>query len=213
MIDVALIEDNRLVREGLTTLLNGTGECRIAAAMAELDIAVLKAADPHLVLINVGAGDGSSLSMVRMMTRDIPTARVIMMDLLPVPGEVSDFVEAGVAGFIMKDATLEELVHTFRAVAGGQRVLPDELTFTLLARIADDAAARGGERVVEAVRMTPRERQVIELISEGLSNKRIASRLEVAPQTVKSHVRNIMEKLALHTRLQIAAHARPDPRS
>ena len=208
MITVALIEDHHLVREGITALLNGTGECRVVAAMAEVDIGALKAANPQIVLIDVGVSHGTSLPMVRDMATDIPTARMIMMDLLPVSAEVSDLVNAGVAGFVMKDATLEDLVETIRAVAGGRNVLPGDLTSTLFAQIADHAMARGDEQAREGVRMTPREREVIELISEGLSNKRIAARLGVAPQTVKSHVRNIMEKLALHTRLQIAAYNR-----
>lgn len=209
MIPVALIEDHRLVREGITALLNGTGECRVVAAMDDVDVAALQAADPQIVLIDVGVSHGSCLQMVRTLTRDIPTARVIMMDLLPVSEEVTDFVNAGVVGFIMKDATLENLVDTIRAVACGEHILPQELTSTLFAQIAEDAVANGAPQARESVRMTPREREVIELISEGLSNKRIASRLGIAPQTVKSHVRNIMEKLALHTRLQIAAYNRP----
>ena len=73
-----------------------------------------------------------------------------------------------------------------------------------------DAVARGRTELLEAVRMTPRELQVISLIAEGLSNKEIAGRMHIATHTVKSHVRNVMEKLTLHTRLQIAAYAHRD---
>ena len=81
------------------------------------------------------------------------------------------------------------------------------MTGTLFSQIARDAVSRGRPEVLESVRMTPRERQVIILIAEGLGNKEIASRLHIATHTVKSHVRNVMEKLMLHTRLQIAAYA------
>ena len=81
---------------------------------------------------------------------------------------------------------------------------------SLFSQIARAAAARGRAQVLEDVRMTRREREVIELIGEGLSNKEIAQRLNIASHTVKSHVRNVMEKLALHTRLQIAAYSRRD---
>jgi len=90
---------------------------------------------------------------------------------------------------------------------GGVDVLPPELTGSLFSQIARDAVAKARPLVLESVRMTPRERQVIALISEGMSNKEIAKQLHIATHTVKSHVRNIMEKLALHTRLQIAAYA------
>ena len=86
-------------------------------------------------------------------------------------------------------------------------MLPPQMTSSLFSQIASDALAKGRADVLDAVRMTQRERQVVELIGEGLSNKEIASRLNIASHTVKSHVRNVMEKLALHSRLQIAAYA------
>jgi DNA-binding NarL/FixJ family response regulator len=118
-----------------------------------------------------------------------------------------DFVNAGVSGFIMKDATVDDLVSTIRSVAGGAHVLPPQMTSSLFSQIAKDAIAKGRPEVLDSVRMTPREREVINLIAEGLGNKEIATRINVATHTVKSHVRNIMEKLTLHTRLQIAAYA------
>jgi DNA-binding NarL/FixJ family response regulator len=80
------------------------------------------------------------------------------------------------------------------------------MTSTLFSQIAREAIASGRPEVMDAVLMTPREREVIDLISEGLGNKKIAARLQISVHTVKSHVRNIMDKLALHTRLQIAAY-------
>jgi len=136
--------------------------------------------------------------------------KVVIMDLMPTNEDIVQFVNAGVAGFVLKDATFDEFVATIRAVAAGDKVLPPRMTETLFSQIALGGDARGRERVLEDVRMTRREREVIELIGEGLSNKEIAQRLNIAAHTVKSHVRNVMEKLALHTRLQIAAFARRD---
>lgn len=211
MIAVALIEDNRMMREGMAALLNDTDECWVVAATEALDIPTLKDASPDVLLIDVGANDGNSLEIVRIAARELPAARIIMMDFLAHAEEVSAFVNEGVDGFIMKAATLEDMVVTIQAVADGRNVLPDELTSVLFDQIAGDTISWDAQQARDGVRMTPREKEVIELILEGLSNKRIASRLEIAPQTVKSHVRNIMEKLALHTRLQIAAHFHSDP--
>jgi DNA-binding NarL/FixJ family response regulator len=110
----------------------------------------------------------------------------------------------------MKDATLEDLVNAIRSVAEGAHVLPPQMTGTLFSQIAREAVARGRPRALHSVRMTPRELEVINLIGEGLSNKAIAERLHIATHTVKSHVRNVMEKLTLHTRLQIAAYSHED---
>jgi len=139
--------------------------------------------------------------------KEMADARVIVMDLLPVHEEIAEFVNVGVAGFILKDATFDDFVGTIRSVAEGVRVLPPPMTGTLFSQIARVAVKRGQEAAMDAVRMTHREREVIALIAEGMSNKEISARLNIATDTVKSHVRNIMEKLALHTRLQIAAYA------
>jgi DNA-binding NarL/FixJ family response regulator len=144
--------------------------------------------------------------------KELPASKVIVMDLLPVHEDIVEFVNAGVSGFIMKDATLDDLVNTIRSVAKGAHVLPPQMTGTLFSQIARDAVARGRPEALDSVRMTPREREVINLIAEGLSNKEIAGRLNLATHTVKSHVRNVMEKLTLHTRLQIAAYAHNDGR-
>ena len=207
VISVALIEDNRLVREGIAALLNPMPDFEVVAAGSGADTELLRVVPPQVVLLDLGLPNGDSLRMAERVKEEFPDAKVIVMDLLPVHEEIIEYVNAGVSGFIMKDASLEDLADTIRSVAAGVDVLPPEMTGSLFSQIARDAVAKGGPSVVDAVRMTPRERQVIALISEGLSNKGIAKRLHIATHTVKSHVRNIMEKLTLHTRLEIAAYA------
>lgn len=206
-INVALIEDNRLVREGITALLNKWPDLQVVSGKGHDDLEELKRTNPHVVLLDVGLSKGDSLRIATRVRAEFPEAKVIVMDLLPAHEEIVEFVNAGVSGFIMKDATLDDLVETIRAVASGASVLPPKMINTLFSQIARDAIVAGRPKVLESVRMTPRERQVINLIAEGLSNKEIAMRLNVATHTVKSHVRNVMEKLTLHTRLQIAAYA------
>ena len=205
MITVALIEDNRLVREGMAALLGQTDDFNVVAAVSSADPSQIREAHPDVILLDVGLRDIDSLSLVETVKKDFPASKVIMMDLLPVHEDIVEFVNAGVSGFILKDATFDDLVSTIRSVAKGAHVLPPQMTSTLFSQIAKDAVVRGRAGAMDAVRMTPREREVIQLIGEGLSNKEIASRLNIATHTVKSHVRNVMEKLALHTRLQIAA--------
>lgn len=205
MISVAVIEDNRLVREGIASLLNHTKDFKVVAAASNGDPALLRTANPDVVLLDVGLRDNDSLIFAGTMKTEFPNAKVIMMDLLPMHEDIVDFVNAGVSGFILKDATFEDLVHTIHAVLQGEYVLPPAMTSSLFSQIAKDAVMRGREGALDAVRMTPREREVIRLIGDGMSNKEIAADLNIATHTVKSHVRNVMEKLALHTRLQIAA--------
>jgi len=209
-ITVAIIDDNRLVREALASMLGRLPDFQVLAAAAASP-AFLRESAPHVVLLDVGLGEEDSLKVAASIREAAPTAKVVMMDLIPVNGEIIEFVNAGVCGFVLKDATFDEFVATIRAVAAGEKVLPPRLTESLFSQIAQEVDGRGREHVLEDVRMTRREREVIELIGEGLSNKEIAQRLNIATHTVKSHVRNVMEKLALHTRLQIAAYSHRSP--
>jgi DNA-binding NarL/FixJ family response regulator len=207
VISIAIIEDNRLVRDGISALLNQLPDIRVVAGGSAADMALLRSLNPQVILLDLGLRKGDSLRVAGRLRKEFPESRVIVMDLLPVHEDLVEFVHAGVSGFIMKDATLDDLVHTIRSVANGAHVLPPQMTGTLFSQIARHAVARGRTVALDSVRMTPREREVINLIAEGLSNKAIAERLHIASHTVKSHVRNIMEKLALHTRLQISAYA------
>ena len=205
---VVLIEDNRLLRDGLSTLLSAQGLSVVATARsgqeAMRQVARVK---PQLVLLDSALGDREGSLFVQEIRQTFPDIKVIVMGLLPAHDEFVEFVKAGVAGFILKDATIEVFIATIMAVADGGSVLPPPLTGTLFSHVAAQARARGKRGAKAAVRMTARERQVIGLIADGLSNKEIADRLHVATHTVKSHVHNILEKLTLHTRLEVAAYA------
>jgi NarL family two-component system response regulator LiaR len=206
---VLVIEDNRLVRDGLAALLGEHPDLKVVAAVpnANSGLAQMRETKPDVVLVDAALGNGDSHRLVRDIRKEGPDTRVIVMDLLPVQEDVIEFVRAGANGFIVKDATIDDFVMTIRSVSKGAGVVPQSLTGTLLSHIADQALSRKDPAVLQAVRMTKRERQITDLIAEGMSNKEIAERLNIALYTVKSHVHNILEKLALHTRLQIAAHA------
>jgi DNA-binding NarL/FixJ family response regulator len=211
MISVAVIDDNRLVRDGMAAMLNQTEEIEVVVAAPAADVNLLREAQPQVILLDVGLSDNDSLRLAGSVKQEFPDSKVVIMDLLPVHEDIMDFVNVGVSGFILKDATFEDLVQTIRSVAEGAHVLPPQMTTTLFSQIAAEAIVRGRAEAMDAVRMTPREREVIELIGDGLNNKEIAERLNIAAHTVKSHVRNVMEKLALHTRLQIAVFSHRGP--
>jgi DNA-binding NarL/FixJ family response regulator len=210
MITVAIVDDNRLVREALTAMLDRLPDLRVVGTSVA-DPAFIEEAKPDVLLLDVGLGEDDSLSVAAALAKQAPGTKIIVMDLIPMNEDIAQFVNAGVSGFVLKDATFDEFVATIRSVAAGGKVLPPRMAESLFSQIAAAAAAtQGRAHVLEDVRMTKREREVIELIGEGLSNKEIAQRLNIAAHTVKSHVRNVMEKLTLHTRLQIAAYARRD---
>ena len=206
-IRVLLVEDNRLLREGITAMLNEEPDIPAAAATGNGD-ALEQATKlrPQVVLLDIGLRSQNSLRVVHAIKARFPATQIVVMDLIPVHTDVVTFVKAGVSGFILKDATLDDFLHTIRAVATGKKVLPPPLTGSLFSQIVEHALQQGKpDRLLRAVRMTKRENEVIALIARGKSNKEIAAHLHIAIHTVKSHVHNILEKLALHTRLELAS--------
>jgi DNA-binding NarL/FixJ family response regulator len=206
-IRILLIEDNRLLREGIVAMIKGQPDMRIVSSSGNGDALVkLKELKPQIVLLDLGLRGNNSLHIVELVRANAPGAKVIIMDLVPVQTELVDFVRAGVSGFILKDATFDEFVRTIRSVAEGEKVLPPPMTESLFSDIVEYAARKGKRNLFRSVRMTRREREVIAQIADGMSNKEIADALHIAVHTVKSHVHNILEKLALHTRLEIASY-------
>ena len=208
-IRVLLVEDNRLLREGIAAMLNAQPDLRAVASTGNGD-AMIKAEKlkPQVVLLDMGLRSQNSLRVVESLKTRFPRTEVIVMDLIPVQADVVDFVKAGVAGFILKDASFDDFLNTIRSVAEGKKVLPPPLTGSLFSQIVEHAIQTGDPaRLLKAVRLTRREHEVVALIAEGRSNKEIARQLHIAIHTVKSHVHNILEKLALRTRLELASFA------
>ena len=216
-IRLLLIEDNRLLREGITSLIEAHDDIRSVAVFGTNDhiLKKMRSFKPNVMLLDLGLRSQNSLQLVKIAKVNSPSTRVIVMDLIPTQEDILEFVRAGVSGFILKDATIDDFLKTIRLVSQGIKVLPSLLTGSLFSQIVDHAvlgAKEHSSKLMESVRMTKRERQVIELVSEGMTNKEIAQRLHLSTYTVKSHVHNILEKLALHTRVQIAKYAHTSER-
>ncbi|MBA4309511.1 MAG: hypothetical protein C0425_04165 [Chlorobiaceae bacterium] len=209
-IRILLIEDNRLLRNGIAAMLKKQSDMQVVATVSngENILLTIEKYKPSIVLLDLGLRNQNSLNIVKLCKQHFPASKVIVMDLIPLQADVLEFVQAGVSGFILKDANVAEFYKTIRSVFSGAQVLPPHLTGSLFSQIIENAitVAKPSE-IVESVRMTKRERQVIELIADGSSNKEIAQKLHLSTYTVKSHVHNILDKLALHTRVQIAKHA------
>jgi DNA-binding NarL/FixJ family response regulator len=208
-----IIAHNPLLRDGLTALLNEQPDLTTVGVCPEWGRVqpVFAETRPDLILLDSCLGPDYARRLLELAREGNARSRVIVMDLLGSPEEVVEFVEAGCSGLILKNTTIEHFVGAVRAVARGGSVLPSSLTDTIFSYVARRAARWGRENVREAVMLTKREREVMALIAEGLSNKEIATRLFIAVHTVKSHVHIILEKLALHTRLEIAAFALRKP--
>ncbi len=205
-IRLLLIEDNRLLRDGIVSILKPQKDMVIIAASGDgkNTLVKIKKLKPNVVLLDLGLRSHNSLHIVEIMRIDFPIAKIIIMDLAPAQADILRYVKAGANGFLLKDASLDDFLITIRSVAVGSTVLPPLLVNSLFSQIVDHALKEGKSKLKEAVKMTKREREVISILSEGMSNKEIAHKMHVSAYTIKSHIHNIMEKLALHTRLEIA---------
>lgn len=208
-IKLLLVEDNRLLREGLTVMLKKQQDMNVVETVGngENIMAIMRKYKPEILLLDLGLRSRNSLHLVKLVKKNFPGAKVVIMDLIPTQADVFEYVQAGVSGFILKDATVTEFLTTIRSVAIGLQVLPDNLTGSLFSQIVEHALNGSNPSLLnDSVRMTKREKQVIELIADGHSNKEIAQNLHLSTYTIKSHVHNILEKLALSTRVQIAKY-------
>ncbi len=208
-IKLLIIEDNRLLRDGIFSILKPHKDIIIIAASGNgrNTLEKIKQLKPNVVLLDLGLRSHNSLHVVEVVKRDFPMAKIIVMDLAPVQADILQYVKAGANGFILKDASLNDLLITIRAVADGSTILPPLLIDSLFSQIIEHAVREGKTKIKSAVRMTAREREVILHLGEGMSNKEIGQKMRVSNYTIKSHIHNIMEKLALHTRLEIANYS------
>jgi len=209
-IQILLIEDNRLLREGITALLKKQPDMLVVTTVGngENILLMIGKHNPNIVLLDLGLRSQNSLQVVKSVKQNFQETKIIVMDLVPLQADVFEFVEAGVSGFMLKDISVKEFLKTIRSVYKGTRVLPPHLTGSLFSQIVEHAVSGSKTSILtESTRMTKRERQVIELIADGYTNKEIAQKIHLSTYTVKSHVHNILEKLALNTRVQIAKHS------
>lgn len=214
VVRVLVIDENRLLRDTVSSMVKNSRGMELVQALENLPENPVQASagKAHVVLANFGNRNGDAPERVRACGNLYPDGRIIVMRVSPDRQDIVHLMKAGAAGFILEDASGEDIVAAIHMVARGGNVLPVELNGSLFAQIATAPQAAPEPKPVlnKDVRMTNREREVIDLITEGLSNKEIAGRLSIATYTIKSHVHNIMEKLNLHSRLQIANLAKAE---
>ncbi|MEO8231054.1 MAG: response regulator transcription factor [Ignavibacteriota bacterium] len=202
-IKILLIEENRILREGIFALLKKQPDMRVVAAdlIDENILQIIGKLKPNILLIDLGLQSKESLQIVKLVREQFLETRIIVMGLFPLHPAVREFVQAGVSGFLLEDADIARLIKTIRKVNRGLKVLPPLLTGSLFSQIVSNAI-----KIPNSPAMTKRELEVIDLVAEGFANKEIAQKLELSTYTVKSHVHNILKKLSLSTRAQIAKH-------
>lgn len=206
MIRVAIVADTRLYREGLAQVLGRSSCLSVVATAARRDeaLASLPAVQPDVILMDMASPD--SCGAVRAILQRLPQARVIALGVFEDGDDVLGCAEAGVSGYVPREASIDDLVTVIESVARGEAICSPRVAASLLRRVAALAEGNGGARL--RAHLTSREREIVRLIDDGLSNKEIARGLGIEVATVKNHVHNILEKLQVHRRGEAAARVR-----
>jgi two-component system, NarL family, nitrate/nitrite response regulator NarL len=207
VIRVIVVSTVRLYREGLASSLAGVESLEVVGALvgAADSLDTVRALQPDVVLLD--ASGTRAADTVRVLADAVPAARVVALAVSEVETDVIPLAEAGVAGYLTTEQSLEELAETIESVAKGETLCSPSLAAMLLKRVAALADAQT-QRAAIAAALTTREREILELIDLGLSNKEIARDLRIEVPTVKNHVHNILGKLHVERRAQAAAQLR-----
>ncbi len=205
-----IVDDNRLVREGIASLLASEPDMRVVGC-APFDSGALRIIEelrPDIVLADASSPSRCGIPLARVITQRYSGVKVVVMGLDENGNAVTDSVEAGAAGYILLQASVEEFVHVIRSVAQDEVLVSPKVAARLFSRITELASCRYHSQRSPGTKLTPREIEVLGLVAESLTNKEIAARLNVETQTVKNHVHNILEKLELGHRFEAVQYAK-----
>ncbi len=211
-ISLILIDDNRLLREDITNIIEKQPDLNMMAAFGNSSKALSKICKmkPDVLLLDLGVPTQNSLMLMKSLLKKCQEIKVIVMDIVPIQEDILQYVEAGVSGFILQDATSDEVLKTIRSVANEEKVLPSNMTGSLFSQIIDNEVNQlAAPKMIQKVCMTELEREIVILIADGFTNKEIAQKLHLSAFKVKSNVHAILEKMVLNTRIQFAIYALP----
>jgi DNA-binding NarL/FixJ family response regulator len=202
-----IVDDHALFRRGLEMVLAAEPDIELVSEASDGAEAVEKAGEtlPDIVLMDIRMPRSSGIEACRALKDVVPSAKIVMLTISDEEEDLFEAIRAGASGYLLKDIPLDEVADTVRAVDGGQSLINPSMAGKLLtefATLAGREAASEPPQQVPAPRLTDREMQVLKLIARGMNNRDIAKELFISENTVKNHVRNILEKLQIHSRME-----------
>lgn len=207
---VVIADDHVLYRRGLQLVMSQEEGIEIVGEAADGEEAVALAIElvPDVVLMDVRMPRTSGIQACKQITEHVGSARILMLTMSDDEADLFEAVKAGASGYLLKDLPGEEVAASIIAVHRGQSLISPPMASKLLAEFAALSRRQHDTTgVVAAPRLTDRELEVLKLVARGMANKEIARELFISENTVKNHVRNILEKLQLHSRMEAAMYA------
>ncbi|GJI93875.1 DNA-binding response regulator [Duganella caerulea] len=205
-ISVLLIDDHTLFRSGIRSLLQRNPEVTVVGEAADGFEGVKRAQQlkPQVILLDLNMPGMSGLETLEQLRQDCPDSAVVMLTVSEDAEDLSVALKAGASGYLLKNIDTDFLSRAIRRAAAGETVLAESMTAKLVAQLTAGAVAPVAS---ELDKLTPREREILDCLARGESNKGIARALDLAESTVKIHVQNVLKKLKLSSRVQAAVYA------
>jgi DNA-binding NarL/FixJ family response regulator len=201
-----IVDDHALFRRGLEMVLEEEPDIELVGQAGDGAEAVERAAEalPDIVLMDIRMPRSSGIEATRAMKAAAPSTKIVILTISDEEADLFEAIRAGASGYLLKDIPLDEVADTVRAVHGGQSLINPSMAAKLLTEFAAMAKRDEEDRSedLSAPRLTDREMEVLRLVARGMNNRDIAKDLFISENTVKNHVRNILEKLQIHSRME-----------
>ena len=207
VIRVLVVDDQELFRRGLTMLLSVEDDIQIVGEAGDgaTAAALAAASAPDIVLLDVRMPKLSGIEAITAVRTAAPGARIVMLTASDEEADLYEAIKGGASGYLLKDASTDEVAQAVRVVADGQSLISPSMAMKLLDEFKQ--MSRVDRSAPATPRLTDRELEVLRLVAQGLNNREIAKQLFISENTVKNHVRNILEKLQLHSRMEAVMYA------
>jgi RNA polymerase sigma factor (sigma-70 family) len=208
VIRVFLVNEMRLISNVIASVLEDEPDIEVVGRAASVDEALALATESDVVLVSTRLPDNGALKLTSAVAEADPSVKVLVMGLGESKGRVLRYVEAGADGYVLKNDSVDDLLEHIRAAQKGKALVSPKIAAALMTRVTELAQlfADIESGINEAIDLTPREREILELIGQGLTNQEIADRLVIEVGTVKNHVHSILQKLDVSSRQDAASY-------
>ena len=206
---VLICDDHALFRRGLMMVLEAEEGLEVVGEAEDGEEAVRKAEEltPDVVLMDVRMPKVTGIDAARSIAELVPSAKILMLTVSDEEDDLYAAIKAGATGYLLKEISIEEVASAIRSVVSGQSLISPSMASKLLSEFTNLSKRADERQAVPTPRLTDRELEVLKLVAQGMSNREIAGELYISENTVKNHVRNILEKLHLHSRMEAVVYA------
>ena len=206
---ILIVDDHPLFREGLRAIITRDGRFEVTgeAGSAREALRVARRLKPDLVIVDISLPDRSGIELTRELRQKLPESRILIVSMHSKIDYIAEAFQAGATGYVVKESAAERLIDGLETISGGEYFLDSCVSHEVVQRLMQMPAKDARIADTGYGSLTPREQEVMRLLAEGLSVKKIAEKLFISPKTVENHRANIMNKLDIHSTIELIRYA------